>query len=127
MIDISVKTYVKAYNMKIPTNREVSAVLTAKKLFHSKLNEVNVSNWTNNHKNEWAKITDQEFTFKPSLVINKSYVKKGYPPSHPRSVKVMRMVDGHIFNSIMECMEQENLYKVLMAHLLKQGITYQKV
>jgi hypothetical protein len=105
--------------MKRPLNKEVSRVLTEKKLFHSELNNVNTKNWNESHYNEWEFILTG---------VKKAEKDKDKPRHNPhRKVKVMRLTDGYIFESIGECIKQEGIHQLALRNFIKQEINYKKV
>ena len=105
--------------MKRPLNREISRILTEKGLFHSELNNVNTKNWNENHYKEWESILT-------GVTIKE--VKADNPRLNLHNkVKVIRLSDNTIFDSIGDCKKKEGIHGILMRSLLKEGLKYKKV
>jgi hypothetical protein len=109
--------------MKQPSTLYVGQILREKKLFQSKLNDKNPRQWKDLDYKEWASIIGENYTCKAKEPKRKMYVKNG----RTRAIRVMRMSDGKMFASVTECIEKEGFYKVLMEHLLSEGITYKRI
>ena len=103
--------------MKRPKNLEVATVLKEKKLLKSVLWEVRPKDWSEIHCNEWKSI----------LGISEKRKKDKHRPNLHNKIKVIRLSDNTIFDSIKDCMKKEGLYNVLMRELLKEGLKYKKV
>jgi len=105
--------------MNIPKNLEVAEVLRQKKLFKSELNDINTKHWKDIHYKEWQCIL-KGLEYIPIKKVN---------PRHNQhnKVKVMRLNDGYIFESVGDCKMQEGIHGVLMRKLLKEETKYKKV
>jgi hypothetical protein len=102
-----------------PTNLEVAKVLTEKKLLKSLLWDVRTKYWNESHYNEWEYILTG---------VKKAEKDKDKPRHNPhRKVKVMRLTDGYIFESIGECIKQEGIHQLALRNFIKQEINYKKV
>jgi hypothetical protein len=107
--------------MKQPSTLYVAQVLREKKLFTSELNFKHPKKWTLPNCREWMKITGQRLIIPPPPESNlKTLCGK-------KSVRVMRMDDGHEFTSVMECIRSEGFHRQLMQQLLKDGIKYKRL
>jgi hypothetical protein len=113
--------------MKQPSTLYVGQVLREKKLFDSKLNDKNPQNWNDANYSEWANIIGEKIERVHKVSKRKMYVKTGIKRNGKKKVQVMRMSDGKIFESVTQCIQQERFYKVLMEHLLREGISYKRV
>lgn len=105
--------------MKRPKTREVGEVLREKKLFHLKLNNVDVRKWDEKQLQEWYTIIGSDYVV--------AMQDKEPPTPSPCAIKVMRMDDGIVFSSITECIRVEGLHKTLMLNLLNDGIEYKRI
>jgi hypothetical protein len=105
--------------MKRPSTLDVATVLRQKRLFESELNKKNISNWDEDDWSEWKSITGQGPHYERP--VKKEYYKRK-PCSHTR--KVLRVVDGHVFNSISECRRKEAFSKTKMDALILKGEKY---
>ena len=105
--------------MKKPKNLEVAEVLRQKKLFKSELNDVNTNKWEAKHYKEWECILNG-LDYVPIKKVN---------PRHNlhNKVKVMRLDDGFMFDSIGDCKLKEGIHGILMRKLLKEETKYKKV
>tara|TARA_R110000782_G_scaffold5876_1_gene20353 strand:+ start:174 stop:494 length:321 start_codon:yes stop_codon:yes gene_type:complete len=104
--------------MKRPGTLEVGDKLRDLKLFTSVLNNKLVSQWTEANYKEWECILSGA-EFKPR--------KRYYDLKGRFSIKVLRVYDGKIFNSITECREHESFHKVELDELLKLGKQYKRI
>ena len=105
--------------MERPKNLEVADALRAKKLLLSPLWDINPRNWNENHYKEWESILT-------GVTIKE--VKADNPRLNLHNkVKVIRLSDNTIFDSIGDCKKKEGIHGILMRSLLKEGIKYKKV
>jgi len=105
--------------MKRPKNLEVATVLKEKKLLKSVLWEVRPKDWSENHYKEWKSILTG---------VEIKEVKADNPRKNLHNkVKVIRLSDNTIFDSIGDCKKKEGIHGILMRELLKEGIKYKKV
>jgi hypothetical protein len=102
-----------------PKTLEVADVLKEKKLLDSPLWDIRPKNWNESHYNEWSFILTG---------VKKAEKDKDKPRHNPhRKVKVMRLIDGYIFESIGECIKQEGIHQLALRNFIKQEINYKKV
>ena len=102
-----------------PKGKEVIDLLKEKKLIRSVLWDIRVRDWNDTHYNEWNFILTG---------IKKEERKKDKHRFNPhRKVKVMRIIDGYIFESIGDCIKQEGIHQLALRNFIKQEINYKKV
>lgn len=120
--------------MKRPSTLYAGEVLRLTKNFFSPLNNINPKKWNAENYKEWNRILGIEpetilktVTDSKIISIPKVYKKKGYENSGKPRVKVLRISDDKIFESISDCMRKENIYKVLMRNHLNEGTKYKRL
>lgn len=120
--------------MKRPSTLYAGEVLRLTKNFFSPLNNINPKKWTAENYKEWNRILGIEpepvlksVTDNRIISIPKVHKKKSYENSGKPNVKVIRVSDGHVFDSISDCMRKENIYKVLMRNHLDEGTKYKRL
>ena len=105
--------------MKIASTLEVADKLRELKLFSSALNNKDVNKWDEHDKKEWECILSGE-PFKAKKVYYQ-------PNGLSNKVKVIRVSDGRLFDSITECREHNGYHKTEMEELLKLGKIYKRI
>ena len=105
--------------MKRPSTLEVADKLRELKMFSSPLNNKDVKNWNEHDYKEW----DCILSGKPIKSKKIYYTPNGLN----NKIKVLRVEDKRVFDSITECRNHEGFHKVELEQLLKLGKTYKRI
>jgi hypothetical protein len=103
---------------KKPTTLQVADVLRSKKLFENPLYDIRVSKWTNKELSQWDNIL--KGIIEPTKVLKETR-------GGTNAVKIIRVRDGKIYNSISECREANSFNRVTIYTLLNENIHFQKI
>ena len=87
----------------------------------SELWDIDSNKWTNEHKNQFKLLESGLVLKKPKPIkeVNKTYGKN--------AIKVLRVSDGFIYYSILECTTQNAFNNNQMFSLLKEGKRYKRI
>ena len=102
---------------KKPTTLEVADVLREKKLFNHHLNHIEVRRWSEEHLKQWKNIV---------LGIPEKEAINDKKPRGLNKIKVVRISDGRIYDSITECRDSNNFNNTTMYQLLKDNLHFQR-
>jgi transcription antitermination factor NusA-like protein len=105
--------------MKQPLSTYVAQVLREKKMIYSELNFKHPSKWDEEYYKEWQQILDGV----PVVQIKTVNPRK----NTAHRVKVIRLSDNYVFDSIGECMKIEGILQHAMSGLLKSELKYKRV
>jgi hypothetical protein len=122
--------------MRPPHPLIVSKFLREHRLFSSPLNNVEVRKWEPKHRKEWERITAPDY--KHSEPLDTSYAieipEAELYSNTPRPlikytghIKVIRIKDGKMFESVSDCRRKEGFYKQKMEDYLKAGVHYKRI
>lgn len=110
--------------MKRPSVLDVATVLRNNKLIDSELNTKSIKDWNKDDYSEWGSITGQGPHYERPI---KEEAKERIRKPCPNTKKVIRIIDGHVFNSISECRRKEGFHKMKMGELLIKGNEYKTI